>query len=108
MSNVDDIERRLRDSRPVTEIACPPLSSLVERIEGTGGEPRRHRRSGLSRLALPMALGVLVLAAASAGAALLISFGQDRLTRIRAPSDTRGGTRRARAAELGSPADARA
>lgn len=76
MSNFKDIEQRLRAARPTTEVPCPPASILVKRIEEAGREPQPRRRSRRGGLALPVAIGVLVLAAASAGAALLFSSGE--------------------------------
>jgi len=76
MSNLNDIEQRLRAARPVTEVPCPPVSSLVKRIEQAAHEPQPRRRSRRGGLALPVVIGVLVLAAASAGAALLFSSGE--------------------------------
>ncbi|HEY4896257.1 MAG TPA: hypothetical protein VII01_09215 [Solirubrobacteraceae bacterium] len=76
MSNLNDIEQRLRAARPVTEVPCPPVSSLVKRIEQAAHEPQPRRRSRRGGLALPIAIGALVLAAASAGAALLLSSGE--------------------------------
>ncbi len=75
MSTLKDIEQRLRAARPVTEAPCPPVSTLVKRIEQATDAPKPRRRSR-SGLALPIAIGVLVLAAASAGAALLLSSGE--------------------------------
>ncbi len=76
MSTLNDLEQRLRAARPLTEVPCPPVSRLVERIERAAHEPRPRRRPRRGGLALPVALGVLVLAAASAGAALLLSSGE--------------------------------
>ncbi len=76
MSTFKDIEQRLRAARPVTEVPCPPVSSLVKRIEQAACEPQPRRRSRRGGLALPVAIGVLVVAAASAGAALLFSSGE--------------------------------
>jgi hypothetical protein len=76
MSTLNDIEQRLRAARPVTEVPCPPVSTLVKRIERAAHEPQPRRRSPRGGLALPVAIGVLVLAAASAGAALLFSSGE--------------------------------
>ncbi len=77
MSTRNDIEQRLRSSRPATDAPCPPVSILLERIEQDPHEPqppRRLRRGG--GVALPIAVGVLVAGAASAGAALLFGSGQ--------------------------------
>jgi hypothetical protein len=76
MSTFNDVEQRLRAARPVTEVPCPPVSTLVERLERAAHEPQPRRRLRRGGLALPVAVGVLVLAAASAGAALLLSSGQ--------------------------------
>ncbi len=76
MSTLKDIEQRLRAARPVTEVPCPPVSRLVKRIEQAADEPRPRRWSRRGGLALPIAIGALVLAAASAGAALLLSSGE--------------------------------
>ena len=76
MSTLKDIEQRLRAARPVAEVPCPPVSTLVKRIEQAAHEPQPRRRSRRGGLALPVAIGVLVLAAASAGAALLLSSGE--------------------------------
>ena len=72
----NDIERRLRAARPATEVRCPPVSSLVRRIEQAAREPQPRRRLHRGGLALPVAIGVLAVAVASAGAALLLSSGQ--------------------------------
>ena len=76
MSTLNDVEQRLRAARPVTEVPCPPVSSMVKRIERAPHEPQPRRRLRRGGLALPVAIGVLVLAAASAGAALLLSSGE--------------------------------
>jgi hypothetical protein len=76
MSTLNDIEQRIRTARPVTEVPCPPVSTLVKRIERAAPEPQPRRRSRRGGLALPVAIGALVLAAASATAALLFSSGE--------------------------------
>ena len=76
MSTLKDIEQRLRAARPVAEAPCPPVSTVVKRIEQAADEPQPRRWSGRGGLALPIAIGALILAAASAGAALLLSSGE--------------------------------
>jgi hypothetical protein len=88
MSTLEDIEQRLRAARPEAEIPYPPVSAVLARIEqaaqdeGTAHDKRlaheTRRRPTLRRggLALPAAIGVVVLAAASAGAALLLTPGE--------------------------------
>ncbi len=76
MSTLKDIEQRLRAARPVAEAPCPPVSSLVRRIEQAADEPQPRRWSRRGGLALPIAIGALILAAASAGAALLLGSGE--------------------------------
>jgi hypothetical protein len=76
MSTFDDIAQRLHAARPVSEIPCPPPAELVERIERESQEPPSRRLLHRGGLALPVAIGVLILAAASAGAALLLSSGE--------------------------------
>ncbi len=76
MSTLKDIEQRLRAARPVAEAPCPPVSTIVKRIEQAADEPQPRRWSGRGGLALPIAIGALILAAASAGAALLLSSGE--------------------------------
>ena len=76
MSTLKDIEQRLRAARPVAEAPCPPVSTIVKRIEQAADEPRPRRWSRRGGLALPIAIGALILAAASAGAALLLSSGK--------------------------------
>jgi hypothetical protein len=75
MSTLADVEQRLRAARPETDAPCPPVAGVIGRIEQAEREPHRpwFSRRGL---ALPIAVGALVLAAASAGAALLISSGK--------------------------------
>ena len=76
MSTLKDIEQRLRAARPVAEAPCPPVSTVVKRIEQAADEPQPRRWSRRGGLALPIAIGALVLAAASAGAVLLLSSGE--------------------------------
>jgi hypothetical protein len=76
MSTLKDIEQRLRAARLVTEVPCPPVSTLVRRIEQAAQEPQPRRWSHRGGLALPVAIGALVVGAASAGAALLLSSGE--------------------------------
>lgn len=75
--NVKDLEQRLRAARPDTDVPNPPVSQMLRLIELAGRQqprPRRWLRRG--GLAVPVAVGGLVLAGATAGAALLLSSGQ--------------------------------
>jgi hypothetical protein len=76
MNTLKDIEQRLRAGRPVATAPCPPVSTVVKRIEQAVDEPQPRRWSRRGGLALPIAIGALILAAASAGAALLLSSGE--------------------------------
>jgi hypothetical protein len=76
MSTFREIENRLRAGRPDIEVQAPPLASVLVRIEQTS-HPARGRGSWRRRgVVLPIAVGVLVLAAASAGGALLLASGK--------------------------------
>ena len=76
MNAFSEIERRLRAARPEVEHSHPPVAEVIERIELDAREPRPRRPLRRGRLALPIAIGVLVLAAASAGAAFIFSAGE--------------------------------
>jgi len=76
MTTPKDLEQRLRAARPDTDAPCPPLSTVVKRIEEDDDAPQPRRRSRRGGLALPIAIGVLVFAAASAASALLLSSGE--------------------------------
>ncbi len=76
MSTLKDLEQRLRAARPAVDQPRPPVSSVIQRIERAGEESKPRRWSRRGGLALPIAIGALVLAAASAGGALLFSSGE--------------------------------
>ena len=76
MSTLKEIEQRLRAARPVTEDPCPPVADVIRRIEQAAEEQQPRRWSHRGGLALPIVIGALVLAGASAGAALLLSSGE--------------------------------
>lgn len=76
MSTFTDIEQRLRAARPDTEASSPPLASVLARIAREAREPQARRSWRRRGLALPVAVGSLVIVAASAGAALLLASGK--------------------------------
>ncbi len=76
MSTIRDIEDRLRAGRPDTEAQAPPLASVLARIEQTSQSPRARRSWRRRGVVMPIAVGALVLAAASAGGALLLASGK--------------------------------
>jgi hypothetical protein len=76
MSALKDLEQRLRAARPETNAPCPPASNAIGLIEQAQREPQPRRWLRRGGLALPVAVGALVLAAATAGAALLLSSGE--------------------------------
>jgi hypothetical protein len=75
MSTLNDVEQRLRAARPEIDAPCPPVAGFIAQIEQAEREPRRRPWFSRGGMALPIAVGALVLAAASAGAALLLSSG---------------------------------
>jgi hypothetical protein len=76
MRNLNEVERRLRAARPETTAPCPPVSTVIERIEQAEHQPESRAWWGRGRLGLTIAVSVTVLAAASAAAALLLSSGE--------------------------------
>lgn len=76
MTTFRDIESRLRAARPDAEAPAPPREVVLARIEQASTAPRKRRSWRRRGVGLPIAVGTVVLAAASAGGALLLAPGK--------------------------------